>query len=77
MVVGVYVNVYAWTKKSRGGHCRVTYENIFSSLLMYFIFFILFANFFVNRYLRPASLSNFFLRVYNSFKCFLDTKKLI
>lgn len=52
MVVGVYVNFYALMKKNRGEYCRVSYENIYWSFIMYFTFFTLFTNFFINRYLK-------------------------
>lgn len=68
MVVGVYVSVYAWSKKNNDGYCRVTYENIFWSLFMYFSFFLLFSNFFINRYIKPNNINTKKIQLQNSKK---------
>ncbi|CAF0952036.1 unnamed protein product [Brachionus calyciflorus] len=55
MIVGLYVNAVAYTKKNRGEKCNVTYNNIYWSFFMYFTYFLLFFNFFMNAYLKKQS----------------------
>lgn len=47
MVAGIYVNYVAYTNKS---NCHNSDENILYSSLMYFSYFLLFMNFFLNAY---------------------------
>lgn len=88
MVVGVYVNMYALMKKNRGAHCRVSYENIYWSFVMYFTFFVLFTDFFVKRYIRKPTaaetkptkralfMSNYYQRAYDASKYIAERVKL-
>lgn len=55
MVVGVWVNGHAYTVKSAGQRCDVSYANIYWSFLLYLSFFILFFQFFRNAYLKKGS----------------------
>lgn len=53
MLFGIYVNISAYWVLKRGDNCHITYDNIKYSLLMYLSYFILFAHFFYNAYLKP------------------------
>lgn len=55
MIVGIFVNLTAYSRKNRGLSCEVSYENIFWSFAMYFSYFLLFFNFFKNAYLNKSS----------------------
>jgi len=55
MVVGVWVNVHSLSVKMGGGECNRQYRDIYIALGMYFSYFILFANFFRNVYLKKQS----------------------
>lgn len=52
MLVGLVVNLTVLWMKSRGNQCDTSYENIYASFLMYFTYFLLFAAFFRDAYLR-------------------------
>uniref|UniRef100_T1JIU5 Elongation of very long chain fatty acids protein n=1 Tax=Strigamia maritima TaxID=126957 RepID=T1JIU5_STRMM len=52
MVVGLYVNWWAYGALTRGDKCGTNFENIKISLLMYASYFVLFANFFYNSYMK-------------------------
>lgn len=57
MVVGVYVNIWAYQVKQSGQECLVSQHNINMSLLMYFSYFLLFAHFFYRAYFHGGSKS--------------------
>ena len=48
---GLYINFYVLKMLNRGESCSVSTTNIFFSLLMYFSYLVLFANFFIKTYL--------------------------
>jgi len=50
MVVGLYVNLYAYSTKNAGGFCDVPYEQLNMGLTMYASYFALFINFFYRAY---------------------------
>jgi len=55
MVMGVFINVYAWYVKSREGSegaCLVQSHHIHLALIMYASYFLLFANFFYAAYVK-------------------------
>lgn len=54
MVVGVVVNVYAYAMKLKGVECDVAFYNLNLSLGMYASYFVLFAHFFNQAYLRKG-----------------------
>lgn len=58
MIVGILVNATAFWMKSRGHRCDTSYENIYASFFMYFTYFLLFALFFKDSYLRRKSKNN-------------------
>lgn len=53
MIVGCYINFYAYSMKNQGRFCGISYENIRYSFLMYFSYFVLFAKFFYDAYINP------------------------
>ena len=53
MVVGCVVNYWTYQMKQDGLECQVSDTNIKLSLLMYISYFVLFARFFYNVYLKP------------------------
>jgi hypothetical protein len=55
MVVGTLVNFWTYQMKQDGLECQVSDTNIKLSLLMYVSYFVLFARFFHNAYLKPKS----------------------
>eukprot|EP00096_Caligus_rogercresseyi_P008951 TRINITY_DN2941_c0_g1_i4.p1 TRINITY_DN2941_c0_g1~~TRINITY_DN2941_c0_g1_i4.p1 ORF type:complete len:329 (+),score=65.82 TRINITY_DN2941_c0_g1_i4:280-1266(+) len=55
MVVGCFINIWTYQIKLSGQSCQVSYENIKFSLLMYGSYFLLFAKFFHDSYLRCGS----------------------
>jgi elongation of very long chain fatty acids protein 6 len=55
MIAGVWINVYALMKKLNGGSCDTPTEGLYFALLIYFSFFVLFANFFVKAYLKKEN----------------------
>jgi len=55
MVVGCYVNYVSYQVLQRGEPCRVNMDNIRYSVLMYFSYFLLFAQFFYTAYMRKSS----------------------
>merc|ERR1719447_2566377 len=55
MVVGTLVNYWTYQLKEDGMDCQVSDTNIKLSLLMYISYFVLFARFFYNAYLKPKS----------------------
>ena len=55
MVVGTLVNYWTYQMKEDGLECQVSDTNIKLSLLMYISYFVLFARFFYNAYLKPKS----------------------
>jgi len=52
MVIGIYINAFAYYIKSNKRICNVTYENIYLSFIMYFTYFILFSFYFCKAYLK-------------------------
>ena len=56
MVVGCLVNIWTYQIKEDGLECHVSDNNIKLSLLMYCSYFVLFARFFYNAYLKPKNL---------------------
>jgi elongation of very long chain fatty acids protein 6 len=54
MIIGIYVNSIAYSKKKRGEYCGVSDENITWSFIMYFSYFLLFFHFFYNAYIAPS-----------------------
>ena len=55
MVVGCLVNIWTYQIKEDGLECQVSDNNIKLSLLMYCSYFVLFARFFYNAYLKPKN----------------------
>lgn len=53
MIVGCFINFYAFFTKNEGKFCDITYENLRYSSLMYFSYFVLFAKFFYDAYINP------------------------
>ena len=53
MVVGVYIAVYVYKLKQSGVTCGITDSNMRLSFAMYFSYFLLFAKFFYDAYLKP------------------------
>jgi len=56
MIVGCLVNIWTYQFKEGGLECQVSDNNIKLSLLMYISYFVLFARFFYNAYLKPKNL---------------------
>ncbi|XP_013379110.1 putative fatty acid elongation protein 3 [Lingula anatina] len=52
MVIGVVINIWVYQIKSRGEPCQQSWDNLKYAFLMYFSYFVLFANFFYNAYLK-------------------------
>ncbi|XP_071496653.1 very long chain fatty acid elongase 6-like [Diadema antillarum] len=52
MIVGCWVNIYAYMLLRRGEHCSTTQDNIKYASLMYFSYFMLFAHFFYKTYIN-------------------------
>lgn len=52
MLVGCTINTLAYRIKIRGEYCNPTYANINYSFLMYLSYFLLFINFFYQKYLK-------------------------
>lgn len=55
MIIGIFVNLAAYFKKSRGESCSITDENIKWSFIMYFSYFLLFFHFFYNAYISKSN----------------------
>lgn len=55
MVVGTFINIWAYQIKVRGDFCQATLTNLRYSIMMYFSYLILFSYFFYNAYLKPKS----------------------
>jgi len=55
MIIGIVVNLVAYSTKKRGEQCAVTDENIQWSFIMYFSYFLLFFHFFYNAYISKSS----------------------
>jgi len=53
MIIGCYVNVWAYQVKTSGETCLVSFNNLNMSLLMYASYFVLFARFFYKAYFAP------------------------
>lgn len=53
MIVGCFINFYAYSVKEQGRFCGISTENIRYSFLMYFSYFVLFAKFFYDAYINP------------------------
>ncbi|XP_063968855.1 very long chain fatty acid elongase 6-like [Lytechinus pictus] len=54
MVVGCYVNIYAYKMIKKGEPCSTTHDNIKYASLMYLSYFMLFAHFFYNTYINKT-----------------------
>jgi len=57
MVVGIVVNSYAYWVKMNGEACDISYHHLHMGFLMYASYFVLFAHFFHQAYLRRRSTS--------------------
>lgn len=55
MMVGFYVNIAAVIYQHQGHHCPLTPTVFTMTMLMYASYFVLFAQFFYNAYMRPKS----------------------
>ena len=55
MIIGCIVNYTAWTIKLQNRQCAISDENIKYSFLMYFTYFMLFFQFFINAYIKKPS----------------------
>jgi len=55
MIIGIVVNLAAYSTKKRGEQCAVSDENIQWSFIMYFSYFLLFFHFFYNAYISKSS----------------------
>lgn len=53
MVIGSIIQVWVYQIKSRGEHCNQEWDNLIYGFVMYFTYFVLFAHFFYNAYLKP------------------------
>lgn len=53
MVVGLFINCYAYWLLEKGYQCNVTKDNVYWALIMYFCYFLLFVNYFYHTYIRP------------------------
>jgi elongation of very long chain fatty acids protein 6 len=53
MVVGLFINVLVYQYKQEGHYCQQSFENLRYCFCMYASYFILFAYFFYNAYLKP------------------------
>ena len=51
MIIGVSINIWIYQIKGRGQPCQQSYENLKYSSLMYFTYFVLFAQFFYSTYI--------------------------
>ena len=51
MIAGCFVNYIAYQTKLSNGICNISDDNIKYSSLMYFSYFVLFFNFFINAYI--------------------------
>ncbi|XP_076459389.1 very long chain fatty acid elongase 6-like [Babylonia areolata] len=51
MIIGVSINVVVYWIKGHGGSCQQSYENLHCSSIMYFTYFVLFAQFFYSTYI--------------------------
>jgi elongation of very long chain fatty acids protein 6 len=54
MIIGCYINFYAYYLKKENGACALSYEHATASLIIYFSYFIMFAWFFMNSYIFPS-----------------------
>ncbi|XP_005090243.1 putative fatty acid elongation protein 3 [Aplysia californica] len=54
MIIGVSINIWIYQIKGRGEFCQQTYENLRYSSIMYFTYFILFAQFFYSTYIAKS-----------------------
>jgi len=54
MLFGTYVTVYALNAKLSSGDCRISLSTVYAGIVMYLSYFVLFANFFVNSYLKRS-----------------------
>jgi len=54
MVIGLIINYFSYQALQRGDSCMVCYDNIKVSLLMYMSYFVLFAHFFYDTYVKSA-----------------------
>nr|XP_006816342.1 PREDICTED: elongation of very long chain fatty acids protein 6-like [Saccoglossus kowalevskii] len=54
MIVGIYLNIYAYFKLENTKTCPVYYNNIYWSLAMYYTYFLLFSHFFYSTYMAPG-----------------------
>lgn len=55
MVIGLIINIWAYNIKESGGKCDNEYSNVKWAILMYLSYFILFANYFYNTYMKPKT----------------------
>ena len=51
MIIGVSINIWIYKIKGRGEFCQQTYDNLKYSSIMYFTYFVLFAQFFYTTYI--------------------------
>lgn len=58
MIIGCVINVFIYQVKGRGEFCQQSYENLRYSTMMYFSYFVLFAQFFYSAYMACHSQSN-------------------
>ncbi|XP_046349903.1 very long chain fatty acid elongase 6-like [Haliotis cracherodii] len=56
MIVGCIINIWIYYIKLDGQYCQQTFENLRYSSMMYFSYFVLFANFFYNAYIDKRNL---------------------
>lgn len=56
MVVGLFINVYAYWLLENGHHCQVSKDNVRWAFVMYFCYFFLFVNYFYRTYIRGPKL---------------------
>ena len=58
MIIGVSINIWTYKIKGRGEFCQQSYENLKYSSIMYFTYFVLFAQFFYTTYMiKPEAKS--------------------
>lgn len=55
MIIGCIVNYKAWLIKSQNRTCAISDENIKYSFIMYFTYFVLFFQFFINAYIKKKN----------------------
>lgn len=58
MIIGLIINILAYNYIEAGASCDNTYASLKWAVLMYLSYFVLFANFFYNTYLKPKTSSS-------------------